>query len=159
MKNPILFLDFDGVLNHYEFLKRWIKKTGDNDGIDVHSAQALQRILDQGVDVVISSTWRIYFTDEELKTKLAARGAPRVNIIGRTPNSIDGHRGHEILTWLERNDCDPELSFYVVLDDDESVGDIPALKSRWVKTDYRGTGLRSRHVPEALVILGLKEKR
>ena len=159
---PVVFLDFDGVLNHHDMLKRWMKRTGNNDAIDIYSARALQKILDlSGADVVISSTWRIYYTDEELKTMLARRGAPRVNIIGRTPRTMDMHRGHEISDWLERNfeDTGKRVSF-VILDDDESVGDFPNLKPHWLQTYYYepSGGLRSYHVPTALDFLGIQHQ-
>lgn len=157
VKNPILFLDFDGVLNHEKMLRRWIRKTGDNDGIDVYSARALQKILDiSGADVVISSTWRKYYTDEQLKFYLSNRGCPRINIIGRTPEIFHSNRGAEIIMWLNENHVDRVTGTYVILDDDISVGDIPELKNHWVQTYYEDTGLRSCHVPVALQMLGLK---
>lgn len=158
MKNPIILLDFDGVLNHYKMLYRWVNKTGDNDALDIYSLRALQKIIDaSGADVVISSAWRMSYTDEALKALLLKRGLKNINIVGRTPRIFNSGRGHEISMWLHENVIDDAQGAYLILDDDTDVGYFPELKKHWVQTYYHEDGLRNRHVARALEILGVKK--
>lgn len=158
MKNPLIFLDVDGVLNHREMLIRWVKKTGDNDALDIYSLRALQKIIDaSGADVVISSTWRMFYTDDALKALLLERGLKNINIIGQTPEAFYSRRGEDILRWLQENNVDEAQGTYLILDDDTDVGYFPELKKHWVQTYYHEDGLRNRHVARALEILGVKK--
>lgn len=129
----VLFLDFDGVLNtisdtmvHGEWL-------------DAEKVQRLNELVDLGVDVVISSAWRIKYSEEDLADMLASKGL-LLNVIGVTPilpakmsESPERPRLREIHKWLE--DCGQENVTYAILDDLQ----IPS--ARLVRTSiYRGLG-------------------
>lgn len=115
----VLFLDFDGVLNS-EASFRWEirKKTAQvNNTLSPIACSNLQYVLDKcpELKIVISSTWRLLHTMDELKAKLAEYGVDSSRVIDQTPNTFSRHRGREIGMWLEDH---PEVERFVVLDDD-----------------------------------------
>lgn len=115
----VLFLDFDGVLNS-EASFRWEKRKQTEQIQNTLSPIAcsnLQLILDKIPDlrIVISSTWRLLHSLDELKAKLAEYGVDASRVIDITPSTFSRHRGREIGMWLEEH---PEVTKFVVLDDD-----------------------------------------
>jgi len=155
----IVFLDVDGVLNHLgckektprgfyfvedEFLER-LKKI-------VHAT---------GAQIVLSTTWRQGFYDLEngettgdaqdyllLKEKLREYG---ITIFGHTPILKEGHRGKEILKWLEEHD-ELDIEAMVILDDSTKT---KPLEQYQVRTFF-SEGLRTRHVIRAIAALNHK---
>lgn len=147
----ILFLDFDGVLNHEQFyVKRHeadFKGYGEHPirEFDFNSVKVLNYIIEQtNAKVVISSTWRIGKSIEELQEILNSVGF-KGEIIGKTPNlrSVGDfvYRGNEILKWIKDNEemiGQPyhEFENYVILDDDSDMlywqKDNFLLVDRWV---------------------------
>lgn len=135
----LIFLDIDGVLNHQLFYEKYYKDGKNNTGVE-HPLDDLdptrieflnQLIKDTDAKVVISSTWRKYYTVEQLQGFLEARGF-KGEIIGVTPslgikvhkNSKDAYipsmpRGVEIYSYLQDNQ-DDNMS-YVILDDDSDM--------------------------------------
>lgn len=126
--NKIIFLDFDGVLNCIGTKDRIIhpvykeKFRGiDNFRVDLVSELATKAVA----DIVISSSWRHFFSLEELTKLLQDRGLDSsVNIVGQTSkvssavgwgfSPIYGVRGDEIRAWrLENGNPDT----YLILDD------------------------------------------
>lgn len=118
----IIFLDFDGVLNHELWYKRRHEEM-DSESIESHypyneidplAIDQLNRIIEQtGAKVVVSSTWRHGKTVQELYEFLTFVGF-KGEVISKTPsfhakgNTIDGDRigytvprGCEIDWWLE----------------------------------------------------------
>ena len=103
----ILFLDINGVLS---------PTTGRHSGPDVSPscAKVLQHIVDtQFTRIVITSSWRFYYTAAEFG-KIFAEAGINTPVIGLTPNlpysSTVGStptRGHEIQAWLNDH---PETS-------------------------------------------------
>lgn len=126
----VIFLDIDGVLRTHEsdlwwsheldkpippFHKRLFSK---------ESIENLNYIIAlTGAKVVITSTWRIYYTLEELKKVFRERGFIG-QIIGTT--EILENRGDEIIDWLNNHKIDN----YVVIDDNISdvISKIPDCK-------------------------------
>jgi hypothetical protein len=116
MSAPVLFLDFDGVL-------AWVNGTQGRDTVDPAAVAQLQRVVrETGCDVVVSSTWRYVFTEEELAAKI---GVP---VAGATPKTWDGTRGHEIALWLEQHPTDT----YAIVDDDTDI--LPEQRPHFVCT-------------------------
>ncbi len=149
----VVFLDFDGVLNNYGFLKQQPHRM---DRLDPAAVARLNAILERsGAKVVISSSWRIHHSLDELRQRLCEVGFAG-EVIGRTPDISweeygDPFRGRaeEIQSWLEQH-REP-LESYVVLDDIY----LEDLAHVLVKTEFMA-GLGDEHVEAALAILGEK---
>jgi len=163
----IVFLDIDGVLNWgpmTDNLRPWP---------DACSPAAVARLYDLvtrgNARIVVSSTWRLYHSDEWLEGFLSAHGLDRIltashtepHIIGRTSRKLSSHRGQEISWWLQDYDervgsgsLNAEwgpIEAYVVLDDDDD--SISALHpERLILTDNK-KGLTDDDVERAIEIL------
>lgn len=127
----IIFLDFDGVLNHEVFYRK-----RQDIGIEFYPPYPLCEIdpdcisvldhivLQTGAKVVVSSTWRHGRTIQELQTILNHFNF-KGEIIDKTPSfkHDDCIRGNEILKWIQDNEnligqTYHEFENYVILDDD-----------------------------------------
>lgn len=135
----ILFLDIDGVLNSLkykalgEFGDRTRKKTY---GISQEHLYFLNKIIDEveNLEIVLSSSWRKFYTLEEMNKILIDEGF-KGYLIDKTPETIH-HRGHEIDLWLTNNVGEnyEKLVKFVILDDDKDMG---KLLKYLVKTSWR----------------------
>jgi hypothetical protein len=122
----VLFLDIDGVLNSAKTCCAFggYPFTMDHIGaFDQAAIRLIQRLCDQGVQVVLSSSWR---NDKDWETYGPGLGLP---IIDRTPSSM-GPRGSEIKQWL---DAHPEVEQYAIVDDDRDM--LAEQLPRFVKTN------------------------
>lgn len=149
---PLVFLDFDGVINSKEY---WETKSG----VDLMGEPFSQALVDritgflERVDgrVVISSAWRLFnFPDGYIEGKLAQYGFPVKRIIGYTPMLIDNMqiRGIEIQSWLINN---KEIGTpFVILDDRDNMG---WLNDRLVHTDI-AVGVQHSDIRMAEELLG-----
>ena len=114
----IIFLDIDGVLRTHKsdlensiilnqeipirvYDRRFDSKSVNNINYIVHYTRA---------KIVVSSTWRINFSVQELKEIFRERGIT-AEVIDKTDIGLT--RGEEIREWLDRN----EVTNYVVIDD------------------------------------------
>lgn len=118
----LIFLDFDGVLNSYRtvFAAPGKENGWDPEHLDPVSIGLVRKLCDlTGAKIVISSTWRDHFTNDELKEILAKKGWPDAPIIGRTASSLSWRfRGGEVADWLEEFvNAGNEIESYVILDD------------------------------------------
>lgn len=130
----IIFLDIDGVLNHEQF---YVKRHEDDfKGYGEHPAcefdfkciAVLNHIIDStGAKVVVSSTWRLGRTIEELQSVLDSVGF-KGEVIAKTANLRHEEclRGNEILKWTKDNkeligQEYHEFENYVILDDDSDM--------------------------------------
>ncbi len=144
---PIIFLDFDGVLNS---LRTTLAMGGCNrhqfDPIAIGLVERLAR--GAGASVVVSSAWRIGSDVMELRAILSGYSAKLASrVIGVTPQSL-GRRGEQIAQWLAEHPSEHDGRF-VILDDDADMLD--GQLSRFVQTRHRdGFG-----VPEYLRALGI----
>lgn len=115
MSKPIIFLDFDGVLNTY---LTWGKYPKDG-AIDPDKVERVTRLVQEfGADVVISSAWRTIYKLDELRAMLNRRGRmPAELVIDKTPDWKGPHsqRGQEIKEWL--NKANRREHPFVILDD------------------------------------------
>ena len=124
---PIVFLDFDGVLNHELFYKNADKKgRGLLDPMSVQILNELTKI--ENVKVVVSSTYRLSNTTDQLQYILDAFGFVG-EVIGKTPSiNCNGIlRGNEIISWIKDHPIEcggmPYYDYdrYVILDDDSDM--------------------------------------
>jgi Swiss Army Knife RNA repair-like protein len=160
----IIFLDFDGVLNSFDTLRRadsyYAHPNWHDTHIDPIMVSRLNDLLERsGAHVVISSSWRNIYDLEELKSILSRRGLEEKfldRFVDVTP-TLDTHRGEEIQAWFEGH---PASGFslvergevvenFVIIDDDN---DMLHLKSYLVQTSL-DTGMTEHHVEAALAIL------
>lgn len=160
----IVFLDFDGVLNHVE----WYRVRGPSPGFDgpwtaAHvrwcfdpaTAPRVNRLTAAGARIVVSSTWRKGGL-EEMRAILRLLGVTG-DVIDITPDmsvksgsiyvNYARNRGAEIQAWLDANGNPGPI---VILDDCDDMG---PLLDRLVQTDDR-TGLLDEHIERALAMLG-----
>lgn len=98
----IIFTDIDGVLNPH-WRKKW-----DKTAIKIYN----QLCREFNLLPVITSTWRINHSKEELQVIFDQQGI-ETPIYDYTPNLDMVERGLEIKAWLDVNTCDN----YVVIDD------------------------------------------
>ena len=98
----VIFTDIDGVLNPH-WKTTWCKKS-----INIYN-----KICDEfDLKPVITSTWRINHSKEELQNIFDKQGI-YVDIYDYTPIIDQGDRGEEIIKWLGNN----QVEDYVVIDD------------------------------------------
>lgn len=132
-KQPIIFVDIDGVLNTWDELKRQTRTTGTNNHSQ-WSPQACKHLanlcLRFDAEIVVSSSWRHSHPLEQLKAVFRANGIHPSLVIGATPavdeleevwNSDRAYydtycRGHEIEEWILLNNPDCN---YLIIDDDK----------------------------------------
>lgn len=122
-------LDFDGVLNSCQSAIFWHNKrtlgeflAHDFCPIALSNMEELVRRVPD-LKIVVSSSWRLGRTVEELKNILAPAKLVSDAIIDVTPyfrwkGGDDVARGHEIKHWL---DAHPEITDYVIVDDDRDM--------------------------------------
>jgi len=153
----VLFLDIDGVLNSNAYLKAnpgaFDRSKGYISMFDPVACARLQAVLTAtGAKIVISSSWRIVHSIDEIRGYLAARGVT-AEVIGFTPsggydlsadhafptNETLTCRGAEILAWVHEH---PELESYAVVDDNS---DMDGVRERFVQTTW-AHGLQPEHM-------------
>lgn len=141
MSMKVLFLDIDGVLNNRETFKT------------KSLYQALEPDLIQRINtvvsatkchIVISSSWRIAHSLDDLKQLLTSSGLLDV-VIGVTPR-LD-KREQEICQWLLDN---PEVKQYAIVDDD--VEDLQNVIDYVVQTSI-DTGILDQQVKQLINLL------
>lgn len=123
----IVFLDFDGVVNTIQYMEnaRSKKKVGfayPSDGfVNNRTAIEFVNMLCDKIDanIVVSSTWWIYLTVEELRTLLSNSGC-KTYVLDKTPKlKHPKTRGDEIQQWLDDNK--DIVSDFIILDDDSDM--------------------------------------
>lgn len=148
----IIFLDFDGVLNSAEshFLNEDLKKH--IWGIDSRNVIFLNELVkDSGASIVVSSSWRLMGTLNELQAILEKHGLMKDVVIGVT-DDLRGYRGEEIQKWLDEH---PEVTNYVILDDSSDM--LPSQIEHFVRTS-NVSGFSLTHLRAAAEILNPDSK-
>lgn len=128
-----IFLDIDGVLNHQEWYRNNDVKKRDENWIDIDPNKVIMMnhlVEDLGGDevvaVVLSSTWRMSKTVEEINNIFKKVGST-FKILDKTPVSQHRFRGLEIKDWLSQNSVNlfgfQEHRFhrYAIIDDDSDM--------------------------------------
>jgi hypothetical protein len=166
----ILFLDIDGVLNSDVYMATDAYRDEclaagckDHRGyevvvkahythIDPAAVQLLNQLIEKtGAKVVLSSTWRLRYTLEEMNDMLKSRGAT-FEVTDKTPAKMSWRlRGNEVKEYLddlkECEDIVPEA--FVILDD---IDEFPKFRKQFIHTPEK-TGLTEKHVERAIEIL------
>ena len=135
MNRPIVFLDFDGVLNTEQYQAQLAvngKPTKDTWGplFDPLAVENLRRILDAtNAQIVISSSWRYVHSLDSLRMMWKVR-----ELLGEIRDTLACgatyiSRGEEIEYWLKRN----ERPDYVIIDDLDDFS--PAQRYHYVETN------------------------
>ena len=148
--NPIIFLDFDGVLNssawqgrrHESRLHPDLKNRPYLIQIDPAAIGLLNQLIDRtGADVVVTSSWRGHSVGF-LQTLLRQRGFLG-RVVGITPRINNAARSAEIKAWCEPHDWFP----CVAIDDDKIGGGL-----EFVQTNHE-VGISQQDVDLACQIL------
>jgi len=157
--NKLIFLDVDGVMNNLKYIKS-IADGFDNPykQMDPAAVKLLNKITDTtGAKIVISSTWRLQFTDEPIALALLINGYGITgSVIGMTDDQGPS-RVNEIYRYYDHYRPDQ----FVIFDDDwmlqpgcsdyEKMADF--ITGHFLKTHF-DLGLTDRHVRKAIEILG-----
>lgn len=146
----IIFLDIDGVLNNGDFLYNQVQTqmTAPKECIDRKAVMLLNQLIDEtGAKVVISSSWRLFYTIEELREYLSENGFEG-EVIDYTEDLYTEPRGKEIKKWLDTH----KVESFVILDDD---GDMAEVAPYLIQTDFY-KGLLEEHVDSAVKMLKSK---
>lgn len=160
----VVFLDVDGVLNSEKYMRLRFNENGNErldypySEFDPDAVNRFNTIVEKtGTEIVVSSTWRLGRSFEDLQI-LFKRVGIRGNIIGVTPALHDRGkygetvRGDEIKQWLEEAKeffSEKEIS-YVIVDDDNDM--LKEQQNNFIKTSWM-SGLEDHHVEEAIKIL------
>ena len=137
IREPILFLDIDGVLIAYP----------EDEAMSPHftprCVAALKKVIKAvpEMKIVFSSTWRLPEHVARLREQWTAHGLPPELTLDGTPDTrrdsavaMRTRRGVEIRAWLEAH---PEVKQWVAIDDDrEGIGSLIE-EARCVFTDLR----------------------
>lgn len=159
----VIFLDIDGVLNSEITCQYWYNLTKGNGcggffdeedpatkenvkwGEDL--VENLKYIVEKtNAEIVISSTWRNFFSLDKFKEMFATYNWSNAPIIDKTPGSISRVRGKEVLAWLNKNKVDK----YVILDDDS---DFLSTQQEYLVNTSFAKGLTKEKADEAIKIL------
>lgn len=153
-RRKVIFLDVDGVLNCMSTFQRRVDPKLE----PTHCALLKKLVEDTGAKIVVSSTWRLGDGWMDLACHLQRHGIDPRTVIGKTADwaavgaggvIVVDRRGREIQAWLDKN---PEVERFVILDDDDDMGD--ALTPFLVQTTF-ADGLTEAHVLAAKAILEL----
>jgi hypothetical protein len=120
MPSPVLFLDFDGVLNNDSFLRYQKNHVARSEHrlFDPENVRALERLIAtlEIETVVVTSTWRKDRTLTELRTILSKEGfrlSERIQSVTAVLGRSYEARAAEIVDWVAKH----SPTSYVVLDD------------------------------------------
>ena len=144
----IIFLDIDGVLNSDNYYRNVDRNVKDWARFDPKAVKFIKKLVDDfAAKIVISSTWR-FGAVQLLKNELEKSELIKyLHKDWKTPQLYPPSKGKETKSWLDQH---PEVTEYVILDDDESI--LEEQISRFVKTDLKN-GMQEEHYNLAKEIL------
>ena len=156
----VIFLDVDGVLNSQQLADKIgygghydenVPATEKNTLWGQDMVNNLKRIVETTESqIVMSSTWRIYFSTKKFKEMFAVYGWEDAPIIDRTPGGY-ANRGMEINRWLaDQQERNIVVENYVILDDFPDF--LPEQDSHFVETNPE-IGLTDDDAHRAITIL------
>ena len=153
----LLYLDMDGVCNknsdncsknRHIYNDRFSQVVLNRDGttceqtyVDPELAARVSKLItDFDLYIVASTSWRLYYTQEDFKELLTLRGLPGERFVGYTPNLIPSawahnmpERADEIRAFLR--DFKEPVEFCIILDDDRDAF-VKAPNIMFCKTDF-----------------------
>ena len=153
----LLFLDVDGVLNSETFIRAYCLVHGErswrSESLDSAAVRRLNEVIQAtGAQIVVSSTWRIGRSVEELQELLHGKGIVG-EIVGKTPrlyrlpSGEERVRGHEIHEYI-RTLSVPPSGIAIVDDDSDMAHMLPYLvQTSWV------TGILDSHISKLVTML------
>ena len=128
----LIFLDIDGVMVP---AKGWKSPEFLNDGFPAFSSKAtytLQHLLSEEDTVMLTSSHKSTFSLEEWKTIFGMRGIHIHKLKALPENVLQLSRKDEIINWFHLNQINED---FVIIDDDQSLNDLPDfLKRNFVQT-------------------------
>lgn len=123
---PIIFLDFDGVVETIYWEKAndgtWsfnVHKNGRNELNNKQAIGWLNELYSKvPFDIVVSSTWRIGMSVQDLQNLITSSGFnPEIKVIDKTP-ILYQQRGYEIQQWIDDNSFKGK---FIIIDDDSDM--------------------------------------
>lgn len=123
---PIIFLDFDGVVEtiYWEQDENgvWNFNVHKHGREELNNKQAIGWLNELyrcvPYDIVVSSTWRIGMSVEELQNLIIRSGFdPNIKVVGSTP-VLYRQRGEEIQAWINENNFTGK---FIIVDDDSDM--------------------------------------
>lgn len=157
-KYNIIFLDIDGVLNSAFSFEENTKSRVPKSLIDIphkkHIDALNKIIIETQARIVVSSSWRYYFSRVAFTYLFYFFGIERGAFLDITKKRVTDSteyipRRVEIAKWLEENK--DRVKNFVILDDDEDAC-IEEYKEKYIRT-YFHTGLTDSHANKAIKIL------
>ena len=153
---PVIFLDIDGPLNTQRHMRNLTALHGPSGRRDLYGPifdpEAVDNLRDvvenTDAQIVISSTWRILMSIEEMQEMWTERDLPG-EIIDYTPRCGDAPRGWEIRKWLLANRVS-QFENYVIFDDD---GDMLWWQRKNFLLVSFDVGIESKHAKKAIHLL------
>ena len=147
----VIFLDIDGVLNSKKFFKSDYTYAAPDDSLDPYAIKKLNKIVDKtGAEIVVSSTWRIGKSVDDLENILNRNGFTG-HVIDKTEDLIHERktRGDEIKKWLDEH---LNIDSFVIIDDFNFPKFEKYFSTRFVQTDDR-VGLSNQDADKCVDIL------
>jgi len=156
----VIFLDIDGVLVTRNSIKYQHLNFPDEAGImfGKKAVKNLNKLLKiTKAKIVISSTWRLLHSLDDLRTIFEKQGVKGKIIsttsIERVTIEEDIPRGKKIADWLDKHS---DIEQYVIIDDDVQADCIQFHPHNCVETSYKRGFAQEDSFNEALAILNEK---
>ena len=155
----LLYLDADGVLNkgfdncsktRHIYDDRFSQVVLNRDGttceqtyVDPELAARISKLIeDYNLYIVASTSWRLFYTQEDFKELLTLRGLPGERLVGYTPNLVAATawsaytacRADEIRAFLR--DFKEPVEFCIILDDDRDAEVVGVPNIKFCHTDF-----------------------
>lgn len=141
----LIFLDIDGVMVP---AKSWESPRLLSDGFPEFSTKAtgvLQGLISKDTTVMLTTSHKSRFNNEEWKAIFQRRGITVHNIQSLGQYDLGVSRKDEILNWVHSNTLPPD---FVIIDDDMSLNGLPPfLKDNLILTSPM-VGLTERHLEQ-----------
>ena len=168
-KRRVIFLDFDGVVNHPGIYRAIEEKYGTGSEADWHNfresewldpklvAKVGQLAIETGSLIAVISSWRQRFDGPTLRAILRERGLPQEVRVNKCAHNCSKGEALDLYLKAQRRRGTP-VDEWVVLDD--SIGDLGELTPprRWVRTSG-AVGVTDADLEQVRRVLGFRSRR